>query len=725
MKFGRQLEEAIYPEWQLYYISYSSLKGDLRIASNNGVFTEKNETDFVEKLDKDLEKVNAFHQVQLTNIQSRIETCSQAIESLIPSENSEAEMTELQEEINQIADDINRLARFSKINYTAIIKLVKKHDRHTPYVLRPLFMVRIKQCNFWRQNYDSLLLRLSQLFNKIRNGTVTMSFQPVSYIANAMIPGGQDEGKTTVVLRYFVHFDDILELKTQILRHLPVLVYNNSTTKGEDIDPPISSLYFDNSELDTYSGRVENAPGSQMLRLRWFGSAEENPEIIFERRTLESDAVAEKSEKFIIKDKYIDGFIKGDDTFIVKTAKKIRSNPGKTEEDAVAFEKLARELQADILDRKLAPVLRSNYRRTAFQVPGDRSVRVSLDTDICFIREDSQLFSNDQKVRRGEGEWHRPDVDVNYPFNNVTDNQEINHFPYGQLEIKVELPSPDAKLPNWVQRISDSDLVEEAPNFTKFVHGISVIFDQRVALLPFWLAYVDTDVNNLPMLMSQGTIPKSDKGKQKDMSRNVDHEYHLSSEGSPAHERSSLLPAGSDASSNTAYSGDELESTLTPLNAMTKAFFDKISHFFSEIDGSIKGPARVVREPVILPPGVKIPTKVVTPLRVEPKVYFANERTYFSWMSFATLLATFSIALFNAGDTVGRISGVVYTLVSLSTFLYGMGLYYRRRELINARVAGPFDDMSGPTAICVALLFAVGLNTYLKLSGTVPVFFFV
>jgi SPX domain protein involved in polyphosphate accumulation len=57
MKFGRQLEEAIYPEWQLYYISYSSLKADLRIASNNGVFTEKNETDFVEKLDKDLEKV--------------------------------------------------------------------------------------------------------------------------------------------------------------------------------------------------------------------------------------------------------------------------------------------------------------------------------------------------------------------------------------------------------------------------------------------------------------------------------------------------------------------------------------------------------------------------------------------------------------------------------------------------------------------------------------------
>ena len=52
MKFGRQLEEAIYPEWQQYYISYNSLKADLRIASNNGAFTDKNETDFVEKLRK-------------------------------------------------------------------------------------------------------------------------------------------------------------------------------------------------------------------------------------------------------------------------------------------------------------------------------------------------------------------------------------------------------------------------------------------------------------------------------------------------------------------------------------------------------------------------------------------------------------------------------------------------------------------------------------------------
>lgn len=81
MKFGRQIEEAIYPEWQLYYISYSSLKADLRIASNNGVFTEKNETEFVEKLDKDLEKVrfkllqSASYLANISNLMIMIGQC--------------------------------------------------------------------------------------------------------------------------------------------------------------------------------------------------------------------------------------------------------------------------------------------------------------------------------------------------------------------------------------------------------------------------------------------------------------------------------------------------------------------------------------------------------------------------------------------------------------------------------------------------------------------------
>lgn len=93
-------------------------------------------------------------------------------------------------------------------------------------------------------------------------------------------------------------------------------------------------------------------------------------------------------------------------------------------------------------------------------------------------------------------------------------------------------------------------------------------------------------------------------------------------------------------------------------------------------------------------------------------------------MSFGTLLSTFSLALFNAGDAVGKLSGIVYTLVSVSTLMYGMGLYYRRRELIRNRSGGPYDEVMGPTIICLALIFAVGLNAYLKFTVKSPSLFY-
>lgn len=57
MKFGSQLKDAIYPEWTPFYIDYDGLKKKLRKAEKDRPFTEKDETEFVELLDNNLEKV--------------------------------------------------------------------------------------------------------------------------------------------------------------------------------------------------------------------------------------------------------------------------------------------------------------------------------------------------------------------------------------------------------------------------------------------------------------------------------------------------------------------------------------------------------------------------------------------------------------------------------------------------------------------------------------------
>jgi SPX domain protein involved in polyphosphate accumulation/uncharacterized membrane protein YidH (DUF202 family) len=733
MKFGSQLKDTIYPEWSEYYIDYDGLKKRLRKAEKDKPFTEKDETEFVELLDNNLEKVFAFHQEKIEEIKKRIDTWDETINTQIPSEDSTLEMASIQENINWIADDINRLARYSRINYTGFLKIVKKHDRHTDYVLRPMFMVRLNQCPFWNEDNDALLIKLSQLFSKVRDGGMTMSFKPNNQFFT-VVDSDSTNTRRLIVKRFFVQTENVLELKTYVLRHLPVLVYRDNSKKQDNIDPPISSLYFDDVELDAYNARVESAEGSQIIRLRWYGSVKGNKSISFERRTLNEENRGELKDRFTIKEKYITGFLKGDDSFIENSVRKMK-NSGRSEEDINKYRDLVSSVQKTLIDKKMEPVLRTYYRRTAFQIPGDQSVRMALDTDLCFIREDSQLFPDDNTVRRPEDQWCRPDVDINFPFGNLKNENDINRYPFATFEIKLEL-GPNEREPEWIVDLEESGILEEAFDFSKFVHGIAVMFDTRVPLLPYWLAQMDNDAQKLPILPSKtpSVAQKNLKGKSKSASEV--HSIH--SDVTPRvrslpNERSSLIGGGTSSGSQS-YMGTfnnsnqyeeravvDDESLPSKLVNNISTVFNQFIHHVNKSQQQQQQPQRQSDSvPVILPPGVKIPKKVVTPLRVEPKVFFANERTYFSWMSFGTLLSTFSLALFNAGDVVGKLSGIVYTLVSISTLMYGMGLYYRRRELIHNRAAGPYDELKGPTVICFALLFAVALNAYLKFTVKSP-----
>jgi uncharacterized membrane protein YidH (DUF202 family) len=358
---------------------------------------------------------------------------------------------------------------------------------------------------------------------------------------------------------------------------------------------------------------------------------------------------------------------------------------------------------------------------------------MALDTDLCFIREDSLLFSDDDTIRRPGDDWRRPDADTDFPFGNLKNENDINRYPFATFEIKLEL-APNEKEPEWIVDLEESGILEEAFDFSKFVHGIAVMFDTRVPLLPYWLAQMDNDLEQLPVLPSNtpSVGQKNTKGKSKAASE-VDtvHSDARARVQPSSNERASLL--GQRGASGSYMGTDNTQRDIQQEEQEQESLPSRVVEGISSVFDKFMGRKQHLSEqqqqqrqrqlnaaPVILPPGVKIPKKVVTPLRVEPKVFFANERTYFSWMSFGTLISTFSLALFNSGDAVGKLSGIVYTLVSVSTLLYGMGLYYRRRELIHNRAAGPYDELMGPTIICFALMFAVGLNAYLKFTVKSP-----
>ena len=65
---------------------------------------------------------------------------------------------------------------------------------------------------------------------------------------------------------------------------------------------------------------------------------------------------------------------------------KARKQGKKSPQEIDNLERLAKEVQYRVLKEKYRPVMRSFYNRTAFQLPGDARVRISLDTELTMVR---------------------------------------------------------------------------------------------------------------------------------------------------------------------------------------------------------------------------------------------------------------------------------------------------------------------------------------------------
>ena len=93
-------------------------------------------------------------------------------------------------------------------------------------------------------------------------------------------------------------------------------------------------------------------------------------------------------------------------------------------------------------------------------------------------------------------------------------------------------------------------------------------------------------------------------------------------------------------------------------------------------------------------------------VKVEPKTYFANERTFIQWLSSAILLVTMSTAVMSLNDTA-RVAGTVFVPVSLIFMFYALGVYYWRLGKINSRDGSRYDDPYGPVLLTVLLSIAI------------------
>jgi len=216
MKFGSTLRKNVYPPWKDKYIDYDKLKNLLREHDDDKPWTSDDVEQFTDELaNVQLEKVYTFKKEVAEKLRKRTTACEKKLEPLavgIKSEDakdgevakdtpdkpsvepSERErlLKEVLEELDGITKEVKELEKYGRMNYTAVIKATKKHDklRGRSYRLRPFINARLAEKPIYTEDQSPLLYRLSAMYSFVRQSLEGKTQEALSFAESTA--GGED-----------------------------------------------------------------------------------------------------------------------------------------------------------------------------------------------------------------------------------------------------------------------------------------------------------------------------------------------------------------------------------------------------------------------------------------------------------------------------------------------------------------------------------------------------
>ena len=406
-------------------------------------------------------------------------------------------------------------------------------------------------------------------------------------------------------------------------------------------------------------------------------------------------------------------------TYPIKPKKDRMVKEGSTLDEADDWECLTREITQAISSKQLVPTMRTQYMRTAFQIPFDATVRVSLDTNLCMISERGYDLKN-------MSVWHRD------PNQTIAHN-EITRFPHAVLEIKLELKGENSSPPKWVTDLQNSGLLYEVHKFSKFIHGCAVMLPEDVRSVPYWVD--DASLRQSIIASGGGQIlvrsDLSDKEKKGLKKQNI----HPGSGPGANQVYDHLLPFGDIE--------DDKQKTATGRTANSKAAnkgimdnsrkHDKKTNaygvnFYNESDLEDENLLQDGEQETCL--GWLFPfcspynnMSIIAPTsvqKIEPKIFFANERTFLHWLHAGITLYTISsgILVFAAEDDANWAHWYAIALlpISLGFCMYALHVFLWRADRIKTRIPGRWDDPRGPYFLGGLLVIVLFVNFVTKLT---------
>ncbi|KAI9030912.1 VTC domain-containing protein [Phycomyces nitens] len=771
MKYGAELQDNIFGPWRSSYIAYDTLKKELKARTQNRIWSDQDEYEFVCLLDNEHIKVHDFINAKLSEIDTRILYCERTIQSLQNSEtmNSDAGYSLMDETLTEILFDVNDLSRFTRVNFLAIQKILKKHDRWTLLNLRQEYVLKLREKPLDKQRFDVAIVYISALHDICRN-------RGKKHTGNSAA-GGDQNAFERATAKYWIHPDNITEVKAIIMLHLPVLVFNTAK-KWEPSDSAVSSVYFDNHNLDLYTGRLQRDEMAEAIRFRWYGPYESKNAFI-ERKTHHATWLdgASVKDRFRINENKVNAFVNGG-----YTAEQIAQDLRATGADEAAVKDvhfIADGVQTSFREKQLEPMLRVFYNRTAFQLPGDQKLRISLDTDLTFIREDHT--DGIHRRQNPPNNWRRTDVHTDYPFNHVKDS-DILRFPYAVLETKLQTHLGQEP-PTWLTKLIESHLVHEVPRFSKYLQGACHFYREKLPLLPWWLTEIDVDIRkarseNTGLTRSQSFKPLIDGKYRRAMIEEKERARKISGtavevmnianqptnngdkEDQAARRRSLVVDERQELAWKPVYNISSRDEQYTSLDSKRKGSNDSRNSATKQplLDNDLLSGAPGKKQVIpVYSPGKKSTASSSTTnvgsglsgstanlgkekkhnlgtavsfdeeaqtgekkkknkkIKLEPKTFFANERTFIAWLQFCALLLAVALSLLNLGnDDTARIMGGVFIGLAIVVALYALYLFEKRAWMLNNHKEGRYDDIWGPIVLCLLLVVALIINFYLR-----------
>lgn len=541
-------------------------------------------------------------------------------------------------------------------------KILKKHDKQLPHSPCRQFYISHLHNQPWVQgSFADLLVTLGNVYAEIRGDSV------------AAVDEEEDKHAGYSSNKYWVSMADISKIKHMILPHLPVYQFDENEYTGDS--QLVNSVYLDNSSLEVYHNRLEEHANAVAVRLAWYGS-QEPLEVHVQRKTLKESRVDEDNvqHEFVLPPRMIVPFIEGE--LNVEDAKQFWRSK-KYSEDAIENKVELFEATKKIVDSKqLKPTMRTQFMRTYFQIPFDPTVRIKLDSNICMMKENPE----DGSSCLSAGRWYR---DPALPVHRT----EITRFPHAVMELKLAL-ADGQQTPAWVQDLVESGLLDEVNRFSKHLHGITTLFPDMVQSVPYW---VDRESVRASMVIS-----------------------------APDHE-ANIAPTARDqmAKKIKPRKGEDKGGLLEPLLA---------GH---SVEAAEQEPRKVYKTPYFLEwwfskPPMRNTPKVpgVVGNKLEPKTYFANERTYLSWLHMALTMgsiATGMIGISSAERDSTTLIAMILLPVALLMCGYALVVYYWRSSAIKEKTEIFYDDRRGPlalTCIVVTALFSIMLLSIVDLLSS-------